>query len=363
MAVTFSELLLLKGFYDDAKEFYKLIIAEHDQLDFTAHFGIFNCEAKVKSNFELLAIKKSYYEYYSSYFDNVREAEEEAVNNGKLERRIFTEFDSFHEELLDLNKSRSNFISALNQAATLCEKNLILVTPFDTLYYASTGMDRAINAKDKFAISELVYRESSNSVQKISVKSTYNNKYESNKVKSNVKLFDKTQAINFKVELIILVISAFVGLAVTGMVTSNYMEYGFPLAFAIIFGFIAICCIIILISIMKEKCCDDFDTENICGSCLGWYFGGGIAIGLVVAIVAGIFMGLGYGGAYLINEMGLGDLPLSVTLLIPYVIYKVIDIIKKRKFMTVKYFVFSAVMLFAGYVLFGIVLQFGSMML
>ena len=358
LAVTFSELLLLKGYYQDAEEFFKLIIAEHDQLDFTAHLGILKCRAKVKSNFELLAIKKSYYEYYSTYFDNVREAEEESYKAGKLEKRIFTEIDSLHEEILDSERGKSNIIKALLQAATVCEKNLIIVNAYDAAYYTKTGKDDAIRG-NKFAISDLVYKEQEKNVNKIVKKSSYDSTYETSKAKSNVKLFNKTQAINLKKEIIFILAAALAGLAIGGMLFTDYMSYGFPLAFAIIFGVVAIFAIIILISQMKEKCCNDFDTENICGSCLGWYFGGGMAVGLGVAIVGGIFMAIGAGGAYLLQELGL-NIPLRIVMLIPYIVYKVIDIIKKKKFINAKYIIFSIVMLVAAYILYGYVLRFAS---
>ena len=361
LAVTFSELLLLKGYYNDAQEFFKLIISEHDKLDFTAHLGLLKCAAKVKSNFELLAMKKSYYEYYDTYFDNVREAEEESYNKGKIDKRIFSELDSFHEEILDSGKARSSIIKALLQAATVCEKNLIVVSAADTLYFAQTGKNSAIN--DKFAISDLVYKEQERAVKKVSTKSSYDNVYETNKVKSQVKLFDKKLAINIKVELIIILASALFGLAVGGMVHSDFMNAGFPLAFAIIFGAVAIVVIIILIATMKEKCCEDFDPDNACGSCLGWYFGGGIAGGLAIAVVGGVFMGIGALGSLLIEELGLYNVPLSFIMLLPYVVYKVIDIIKKKKFLTAKYIIFSIAVLVASYFLFGKVLEFSSIIL
>lgn len=360
LAVTFSELLLLKGYFNDSEEFFKLIISEHDQLDFVAHLGILKCRAKARNNFELLAIKKSYYEHYDIYFDNLREAEEESYQNNKISRRIFTEMDTFHEEILDLEKGRSNIIKALEQASTICEKNLVLATAYDALYYAQTGRDAAIGG-NKFAISDLIIKEQQKSETKVVSKTTNVDSYELKKTRNNLAIFDKRRAINIKVELLVLLISALVGITTYGNIYSDGLSDGFPLSYIIVFGLFAIVALIILISQLKEKCCENFDTENACGQCLGWYFGGGIAIGLVGGIGAGLFIGVGFLGKMLLKAIGL-NLPFRIILVIPYLVYKIIDIIKKKKFITLKYIIGSIIIAALAYVAFGYILRFAAIL-
>ena len=357
LAVEFSELLLLKGFFVDAEEFYRLILAEHDQLDFTAHLGLLKCKAKCKSNFELLLNKKSYFDYFKNQYDAVREAEVECFGNGKLEREIFTEFDDFHEEIIENKNGRANLFKALSNAAKVAEKHLVRIDIFETLRIVKESKDEAVRG-NAFVIADKVFKESERET-KIKTQTTRKIKdtnYESKKFKSDIKLFNPRLCINLRKELLVIAIIAAAGLFISGMYNSNYMNDGFPLPIVIVIGIGVVIAGIISIGKICGSCGDD--TGEACGKCLGWYFGIGIGAGLV----AGVAILVSMGATYALEAIFGADMHdimfyFHYVLAIPYLVFKAIDIKRKRRVLTIKYFVASIVILVLAIAFFQVVVE------
>ncbi len=361
-ANTFAELLTLKGYFHEAEDFYKFLL-ETDQLDFTAHFGLFRCAAKARTIFDLLLVKSSFYEMYKGFLHNMLEAENHSLEIGKIDSEVFSELDTLHEEIIE-NKNRGLIFTALAQASKVAVQNMIVVSPKEALDATNKGMSDALR-KNKYAISHLIYQDDNyNNIKnktKATTKTASSKKYENEKIRSNVKLFDKFRSINLKKELLIALITAVAGCTLAGGTLLNEFDLnngleGFPLIYAILFVIVILAVAITMIVLIWKKCCTDCDTENICGSCLGWYFGGALGGGLAIMIGCGAIFFIGKLGGELVSSLGFG-LPFQYLMLLPYVIYKIVDIVKKKDILTYKYYVFSAAFLIGSYFIYSALLD------
>ena len=73
-------------------------------------------------------------------------------------------------------------------------------------------------------------------------------------------------------------------------------------------------------------------------------------------------MGIGALGAYLLGTLGL-NIPLRIIMLLPYLVYKIIDIIKKKKYVNAKYIIFSIAVLVLAYIAYGYILKLSALTL
>ena len=338
IAINFPELLLLKGLYADAEEFFRVVLAEHNQFDFRAHLGLLKCKAKCKSNLGLLTINDGINEKYHDKYTTIREAEVESLKNGVLENEVFTELCNLHDEILDMPSSaRSKVVEALKNAEKVSAKTLTTASVEEIIYTVKHSIDIVLEG-NKNAIAESYYKnvvdtasECSDGVVELQVKS----------ICKNAKLFDSVISINFMLELILALVPAILIWIFYGAYLIKLDKFLANVA-PVILGIVGIG-----VGIYTWK---RFSSEDIIDN--GWVRGivcaliGGAAGALVAGVIWGILFILQSIANFIFGD--LYNIYLLVSILVcagPYIGYKIYDIIDKRRYLTIKYAIFTVIMI------------------
>lgn len=338
----FPEFLCLKGMFDDANDFYDNIIKDYP-TDVDAYVGKLKCLTKSRSVLDLLVVNKAFDDgRFRSVFDTITEIE--AQNN--YEKSPIRELNNVRDQIIeairaarkykDKDVSMAKFKKSIAIANKICEKGLISPSVELIVNFFKDDKDEILEvARNEEYLAKCFY-----ATYFFDEDISINDSKVVDGVKSitkNVKLTDSDRGMNLKREFLIIGIPAVICWILFLGSLINFDEFsqaiwpkGFLIAFAIV-GVIAF-----------------IATWITSGTFLGGLFGGA----LIGGIVAGVILGLATGLCYLLSQAGafvagndnyLGVLAILIGVL-PYIIYKIIDIIRKHSYINKRYIVTTVLM-------------------
>ncbi len=325
-SIIFPELLNVKGDFEISMEYYKEVLAS-DSTDLRAHFGSFRTVSHCKTNFDLLRQRKGFsLGKYKTNFDSIREAEAKKGLNKDTSRMLF--LDKIHTQIRDLShKSRSNIYAAIEYADKICD-----------YYLVSPSIDYICNTLTSDMIGKLCMKENVNLLAETIIldfgpENIRNKEAARLKVQSickNARFGDKTLSMNVIKELLLVGIpAAFIWImyAFSHLSADDMVDWIWPSGFTTIAIVSAVIVGIIIIA----------TSADIIGGVIGGAMGGA----LISAVICGILTGLAYGLTSL-SDILYENRSIYVGIafgasLLPYGIYKVVDVVKKHSYINKKY--------------------------
>lgn len=339
--IIFPDLLCTKSMFKDAEMFYQNVLNDY-QSDIQAYIGKLKCAAKARTVLDLLVLSKSLDDGpYRDYFNSITELEIQHNMDGSPIRNLNnlrdTIVDLIREERKKKNKTvkMATFKQGINAANIICAHDLIspsleMIVEFFTKH---RGANIKKCASDREYLARLFVE-----TYILSERDAENNQLVEDKVKEltkNVSLHDSSRGIHLKRELLLILIPAAICwiLFAGSMINfADVKEFFWPQGFLVVAGVIGGISLLIFLFIA------------------GFW---AILIGPIIGFAAsGILCGAATGICFVLSELGSGALKDKGTFiliailiaLLPYLIYKIVDIVKKHKFINKRYIVFSVLM-------------------
>jgi tetratricopeptide (TPR) repeat protein len=117
VSITFPEILLLKGLFDEAVEFFKEVLSRNN-YDFRAQWGLFKANHHFRSNYDVILFRKDLRDKFGDEWATLREAEEK-TSDGK--GHVLNDFHKWHDDIIEKRgKERSELVKKIQECRETC---------------------------------------------------------------------------------------------------------------------------------------------------------------------------------------------------------------------------------------------------